>query len=93
MADDDKLREQMDRGERARRILEDELFVEACKKARDSIFTEFEDSKWDDRERREFLDKQLRALKNIVSYIKVVMINGDAASKELREPSKLKRVI
>lgn len=80
------------RGERARRVLENELFIEACQRARDDIFEELELTSWDDRERREFLDKELRALKRIIGYLKTLMLTGDAASKQLRDPSKVRRI-
>lgn len=93
MTDEAKLLNQINRGERAKRILENELFIEACQKSRADIFEELELTKWDDRERREFLDKELRALKRIVEHLKTLMITGDAASKNLRDPSKITRMI
>lgn len=85
--------EVIQRGERAKRVLEDELFIEACQMARADIFQELEMTKWDDRERREFLDKELRALKRIIGYLKTLMLTGDAVSKQLRDPSKVRRIL
>lgn len=86
-----KLREQSTRGAQARKILEDSLFVEATKRVRDDIFAELEMTRWNDREEREWLDKELRAMKRVVAYLKQVMLTGDAASKELRQPNRIVR--
>lgn len=87
-----RLREREDRGHRAKQILENPLFIEATKKARENIISEQELTRWDEAEKREFLDKELRALKRIVGHLQNVMIDGDAASKELRMPSKFGRL-
>ena len=91
-----KLNEQRDRGEHAKRLLEDPLFVEACKKVRDDIFEEFELTKWNDRDRREFLDKELRAFKRVLTYLKGWMLTGEEARKELvrlKDPSRIRRMM
>jgi hypothetical protein len=67
------------RGEHARRIVNDELYVEAWEKVRQAILAKFEASPVRDTEGREHLFKMLKALNDAKGALEQVMRDGKVA--------------
>lgn len=96
MADEGKLREQVSRGENARRILESELVQEVFKKMDERIVTSIRESVGDESDIRERAYLMLRLLENFKSEFKTMVLTGDAASKELlrvKDPNPVMRIL
>lgn len=96
MADETKLLAQANRGERAKRIIEDPVFVDAVEKIEASLIDVFRDSKLADDDSRRYARESLGLLTRLREEINRIMITGDGARKELlriREESKLRRML
>lgn len=96
MADETKLLAQANRGERAKRILEDPLYVEAFGKIEAELIERFKTSEVSDSDGHRNIRESLKLLNNLQSEFKQIMITGDGARKELlriREESKLRRML
>lgn len=96
MADESKLMTQANRGERATRILEDPVFVEAIDKIEASLIGVFKDSKLADDDGRRYARESLGLLTLLREELRHVMITGSDARKELlriRKESKLRSMI
>lgn len=96
MADEGKLREQAARGDRARRILEDDLVKEVLEKVEKRIFEGFRESTGDEQVVRERAYLMLRLLENFKAEFRTMLLTGSQASKELlrlKDPNKLTRMI
>lgn len=94
MTDESKARTQMDRGERANRILAEPLVKEAFDKIRAEIIEAWENSAADDERGRHNAYLLQRLLRNFESHFKQIVRTGEAAKRELLEiekESKLKR--
>ena len=90
-----KLNVQIDRGTRARRIIEDPLFMDAFNTAEAFILGQFKDSKLADDDTRRHARESLGLLANLRRFFHQQMTTGTAAQKELvllRDPSVLGRV-
>jgi hypothetical protein len=96
MTDESKLRKQQERGDRAKRLLENELLVEAFEKIEADILDKWQNSAADEKEQRDNAYLMHRLLQNLKAQIKQIVITGDGATKELlrlNDPSKIRRLI
>lgn len=96
MSDEGKLREQVARGERARKFFEDTLVQEVFAKMDQKIMGSIRESLGDETEIRERAYLMLRLLENFKAEFRTMLNTGEAASKELlrtKEPTKLMRAI
>lgn len=96
MTDEAKLRQQVDRGERAKRVLENELVIEAFEKLEQTIVDSWKGSRADEEKQRDNAYVMYRLLQNFKQQFKAAITNGEVARKELlriQDESKLKRVI
>lgn len=72
-----------DRGARALRILEDDIFKDACDKLRASILKAWEHSRPDDSVARERAYSELRLLNGLLKDIETVMQTGELAGRQI----------
>lgn len=96
MTDEAKLHRQASRGERARRIIEDELVVEAFAKIEAGIVDIFKQTAISDDATRRQARESLGLLTNLREQLRQTIVTGDFSAKELlriQEESKLKRLI
>lgn len=77
-----------DRGARARRILEDDLFRDACERMRAAILKTWEHSRPDDVTARERAYLELRLLAGIIGDITSVMKTGELAGRQIEAQKK-----
>lgn len=92
MTDESKARTQMDRGQRAERVLNDPLVKEAFDKIRDEIVEAWENSDADDDRGRHNAYLLQRLLRNFESQFKQIVRTGEAAKRELLEIEKESRL-
>lgn len=85
------LEKEIERGRRAKILLENELFVEALALIRENIHREFENSKSMDKEGREDCYRQLKATNEIERHIISVMNTGEMAKKQKEEQTRLEK--
>jgi hypothetical protein len=71
--------DEMNRGEQARRIVEDPLFAEAFERIERECFEAWKGSGWKDGDRREALYRQLKALGEVRTRLVAVMEGGKVA--------------
>jgi hypothetical protein len=83
MTDEGKLREQVSRGERARRIYESDLFTEAAEAIEKEILASITGSLGDEQAVRERAYLMFRLLQNFKQQFKHAMTTGHVASAEL----------
>lgn len=96
MTDAGKLHQQQDRGQRAKRILDDELVKEALDKIEAGILEAFKSSAIGDDTARRHAREAHGILQNFRDQLGQVMATGEFAMKELlrgAEESKLKKVL
>jgi hypothetical protein len=96
MADEGKLRDQVSRGERARRLFESDLFTEAADAMEKAILDSITNSVGDEMEVRERAYLMFRLLQNFKQQFKSAMVSGQVANAELlriKDPSKLTRMM
>jgi hypothetical protein len=96
MADEGKLREQVSRGENARRIIESDLVQEVLGKMDKRILDSIRESAGDEQDIRERAYLMFRLLENFKAEFKSLVLTGDAASKELlrvKDPPKFMRML
>lgn len=74
---------EVDRGARARRILEDDLWKDAVEKVATSIRRAWENSRPDDTEARERAYLELRLLNALVGDLKKVLETGELAGRQI----------
>lgn len=72
-----------DRGARARRILEDDIYRDAFEKLRASLMKAFEHSRPDDREARERAYLELRLLTALERDLETIMQTGEMAGRQI----------
>lgn len=77
-----------DRGARAQRILEDDLWRDAVDKVRRNILRSWESSEVEDAESRERAWLELRLLKALVGEIEGVLKTGELARRQLEKAKK-----
>ena len=96
MSDEHELKRQADRGDRAKRLLENELINEAFDKIESEIMDAWRNSPADAEQERYNAYLMYRLLMNFKGQFKQAVAHGEAASKQLlqiRDPSKFKRMI
>lgn len=96
MADEGKLRQQAERGERAKRLLENELLQEAFASVEKAIDDGWKGTSAHEKEQRENAYMMHRLLGNFREHIAQVVRTGDGAAKQLlriEQESKLKRFV
>lgn len=71
--------EDINRGERARRILEDELFVEAVAQIERECFEAWKAASWKEADKREALYRQMKALGEVQTRLRAIMEGGKVA--------------
>ena len=71
--------EEMERGEAARRVLDDPLFTEAFETIERECFEAWKGSGWKDADKREALYRQLKALGEVRTRLIAVMEGGKVA--------------
>ncbi len=76
--------DEIERGHRAKRILEDEIFVEAIANIEKECFDAWKLSSWKDADKRESIYRQMKALGEIQTRLRAVMEGGKVA-KSLSE--------
>lgn len=95
MADEAKLRLQQNRGERAKRLLENDLILDAFQKIEAEIMAAWKGSAADDEKGRYNAYLMFRLLQNFKQQFTHAVATGEAAGKQLlqiKDPSKLKRI-
>jgi hypothetical protein len=96
MASENKLHDALQRGDRAKALLNNELLNEAFERLEAKIMEEWKGTDPEDRERREDAWRSLKLLQNLTSQFRRIVTTGEAASKELvriKKESLLKKVI
>lgn len=88
-----KLRVDMNRADRAKRILEDEMVRDALSSMRSSITEKWESSKESDTEGRERAFRMLHALNEFERYFTTIIQTGKYATAELSRIQKLKQKV
>jgi len=83
MADEGKLQKQAERGERARRLIGDDLFLEAFEKIGAEIRAGWENSGAGDHEGRHNAYLMIRLLKNVRGHFEQIALTGKQARGEL----------
>jgi hypothetical protein len=72
-------RDELDRAEQARRIVEDPLFVEAFERLERECFEGWKSSGWKDTDKREALYRQMKALDDARTRLTAAMEGGKVA--------------
>lgn len=96
MTDEAKLQRQADRGERAKRLLGNDLLIEALDAIEAEIDQSWKSSLADDEEIRRNAYLMYRLLQNFRQQFKQAVVTGKAARKELlnlKDPSKVRRML
>lgn len=96
MADEAKLRKQQDRGERAKRLLENELLNEALDKMEADITAAWQNSRADDDKGRYNAYLMHRLMQNFRDHLTRIAQTGSDAKSELlriRDPSRMRRAV
>jgi hypothetical protein len=83
MADEGRLREEMDRGSKAAALVRNPIFEEAFSALKLRYATDWANSGTADAEQRERLYVSINVLEEIYEYIVNVMQTGDLAGKEI----------
>jgi hypothetical protein len=94
MSDELKLRQSMAEAERARQLLEDPMIVAALDDMRNTVYTNIRTSSFRQKEEREYLYLQLKAIDEFERKFKLRIQNGRLAESRLEElKRKVKRVV
>lgn len=96
MADEGKLRLQAQRGDRARAICEDELFIEAFDAIEKRIEEGWKETQASEKQERENAYLMHRLVQNFRAHFRSLMTTGEQAKKDLldiNDPSRLRRII
>ena len=83
MADELKLRKHTERADHAKRVMEDEIVVEALTLIRSNLHAIWESSRVEDKEPREEAYRMMKVLNEFERYFLKVMEDGKIAEKEL----------
>lgn len=92
MADDGKLRAELDRAHRAARLLDDDLFKAAVEGIKDGLWREFSTSALDDDRRRLHIRLQLGLLDDLLKHIRRHVETGKLASRQLAQTGEKRRL-
>ena len=94
MTEELKLRQTMDDAERARQLLEDPMIVAALDDMRNTVYTNIRTSNFKQKEEREYLYLQLKAIDEFERKFKLRIQNGKLAESRLTElKRKIQRVV
>lgn len=94
MSEELDLRQQIAEAERARQLLKDPMIVAALDEMRDTVYTNIRTSSFRQKEEREYLYLQLKAIDEFERKFKLRIQNGKLAESRLTElKRKLKRVV
>lgn len=85
--------EEISRAERARQLLDDELFKESVSAVRNALISGIERSAITDATLREKLGQQLIALSGVLSILVTHMETGRLAQEELKQRATRKKVL
>lgn len=94
MSEELKLRQTMAEAERARQLLEDPMVVAALDDLRNTVYTNIRTSSFKQKEEREYLYLQLKAIDEFERKFKLRIQNGRLAESRLEDlKRKIKRVV
>lgn len=94
MSDEMELRKQIADGERARQLLKDPMLVAALDDLRETVYTNIRTSSFKQKEEREYLYLQLKAIDEFERKFKFRIQNGKLAESRLTElKRKIQRVV
>jgi hypothetical protein len=94
MTEELKLRQTMADAERARQLLEDPMIVAALDDMRNTVYTNIRTSNFKQKEEREYLYLQLKAIDEFERKFKLRIQNGKLAESRLTElKRKIQRVV
>lgn len=94
MSEELKLRQTMAEAERARQLLEDPMIVAALDDMRNTVYTNIRTSNFKQKEEREYLYLQLKAIDEFERKFKLRIQNGKLAESRLTElKRKIQRVV
>lgn len=94
MSEELKLRQQIAEAERARQLLEDPMIVAALDDMRNTVYTNIRTSSFRQKEEREYLYLQLKAIDEFERKFKLRIQNGKLAESRMSELArKIKRVV
>lgn len=94
MTEELDLRQQIAEAERARQLLKDPMIVAALDELRNTVYTNIRTSSFRQKEEREYLYLQLKAIDEFERKFKVRIQNGKLAESRLAEMGrKIKRVV
>lgn len=94
MSDELKLRQEMAEAERARQLLGDPMIVAALDDMRNTVYTNIRTSNFKQKEEREYLYLQLKAIDEFERKFKLRIQNGKLAESRLTElKRKIQRVV
>lgn len=94
MSEEIDLRQQMAEAERARQLLKDPMIVAALDELRNTVYTNIRTSSFKQKEEREYLYLQLKAIDEFERKFKLRITNGKLAESRLAElKRKIKQVV
>lgn len=94
MSEEIDLRQQMAEAERARQLLKDPMIVAALDELRNTVYTNIRTSSFKQKEEREYLYLQLKAIDEFERKFKIRISNGKLAESRLAElKRKIKQVV
>lgn len=94
MSEELDLRQQIADAERARQLLKDPMLVAALDDLRDTVYTNIRSSSFRQKEEREYLYLQLKAIDEFERKFKIRIQNGKLAESRLSElKRKIQRVV
>lgn len=94
MSEELDLRQQIADAERARQLLKDPMIVAALDELRNTVYTNIRTSSFKQKEEREYLYLQLKAIDEFERKFKLRIQNGRLAETRLEElKRKIKRVV
>lgn len=94
MSEEIDLRQAMAEAERARQLLKDPMIVAALDELRNTVYTNIRTSSFKQKEEREYLYLQLKAIDEFERKFKIRITNGKLAESRLAElKRKIKQVV
>lgn len=83
MTDEGQRREEQERGEKAKRVLENEIFQEAKAVLSQNILNELVNTRPEEWKKREHLYRMIHSLNDVVNYMDQIMRTGEMAREQL----------
>lgn len=80
------MNEEISRAERARQILDDQMFQEAVTAVKAEIYTKFLRTTFDQKDEREELWRKSQAFDALIRYLESVLISGKLAQQNEEQP-------